>query len=411
MKRFINTIAIILTLMTPHETTSLWAQSTNAGAQSPPSGSTNSGTADRSNSGRTPSTSSQRPRFISGQVLTQNGQKIRDSVLVKLACGMRPMQAVRADLDGHFLFTFGLGTQGNMDFSAADSSPLSATSGVGLSPAAGAGRVLGNGGMDSSGLNLLGCDIQVSASGYEPVMRTITQIETIGTLEVGLFILRPIAADEAAGISVSSLMAPSGARREFEKAMKDVQQNHRDSAAQHLEKAVSLYDKFALAWYELGRIYAVNDSSKARRAFEKSIEADARFPDPCVSLAGLMLDAHDNAGAIQTAVHALEIQPRNGLAHFIQAAANFNLDRLEEAEKSARLAEESTHGDLPQLHALLASILLKKEDYRNAMLEMQAYLKEAPQGSLAPQMQRNLERLRSAGIGTESEPSPVPANR
>ncbi len=411
MKRLVNVIAIISSLMTPLKASPLWAQSTNSVAQSAPSGSTNSGNAGHSNSGRAPNTQIQSPRFVSGQAVTQNGQKIRGTVSVKLACGIKTLQAVHADLDGHFLFTFGLGTQSNMDFTAADSSPISAASGGGLSPTAAPATMPGNGGSDSSGLNLMGCDVYVSASGYEPVMHTITETAVIGTLEVGVFILRSIAVDEAASISVTSLAAPSGARKEFEKAVKDVQQNHRDSAAQHLEKAVSLYDKFAVAWYELGRIYALNDSSKARHAFEKSIDADARYADPYVSLAGLMLGVHDNLGAVQAASHALEIQPLNGLANLIQAAANFNLDRLAEAEKSARLAEETTHGDLPQLHALLASIHLKKEDYPSAMLEMRSYLKEAPQGPFAPQFKRNLERLDNAGIGTGREFSSAPENR
>jgi hypothetical protein len=402
---------IILSLTTALRPLPLLAQSANSGTQSAPSGNTSSGNTGGSNSGRAPNTQNQSPRFISGQVLSGNGQKITEPVSARLVCGMKTLQAIHAGVDGRFLFTFGLGTQGNTDISAADNSSLPAASVGGLAPIGGAAASLGNGGFNSSVSSFLGCDVSISASGYESVTRPITQSAMLGTVELGVFILRPIAKDEAGAVSVTTLTAPSGARKEFEKAVKDLQQNHKDSAAEHLEKAVSQYDKFAVAWYELGRIYSAGDLSRARRAFEKAIDADAHFVEPYVSLAGLQLDAHDNLAAIQTAARALEVQPRNGLANYIQAAGHFNLNRMAEAESSARLAEETTHGELPELHALLANILLKKEDYPNAVLEMESYLKEAPQGSYAPQIRRNLERLRDAGINSSGEPSPVSETR
>jgi len=253
----------------------------------------------------------------------------------------------------------------------------------------------------TSNSSLMGCEVQVTASGYVPAVRTITHTTMLGTVDVGVLTLRRVALSEETSIRATSLLAPGSARKEFEKGLTELQQNHSELGIQHLEKAVSQYDRFAAAWYELGKVYAANSPVRARHAFEKAIAADSHFAEPYVRLAGLQLGSSDHLGAIESASKALQIEPRNKLAHFIRAAANFNLDRIDEAESNARQAERYSEGSLPQLHALMASILLKKEDYPNALREMQAYLKEDPQGLYAEQIKRNLEQLISAGIHQE----------
>jgi tetratricopeptide (TPR) repeat protein len=202
------------------------------------------------------------------------------------------------------------------------------------------------------------------------------------------------------------MQQPQVGRAEFEKGLKDLNQNHNESAAQHMEKAVVQYDEFAAARFELGKLYTASDPGKARYAFEKAIAADDHFVDSYTRLGALQLDAKDNLGAIQSSSRALEIQPLNSLANFIHAAGNYNLDRLDEAEKSARQAGKTANGNLPQLHVLLANILMRKDDYPSAILEMHAYLQEAPSGPFAAQTRRDLDRLQNAGFDTTSDPTP-----
>ena len=170
--------------------------------------------------------------------------------------------------------------------------------------------------------------------------------------------------------------------------------NHLPSATQHLEKAVALYDKYAAAWNELGQIHAANhETEKARQAFEKAIAVDGQYIPPYVSLAALELQTEQYDSAAETAGKALGLDPTIGSASYIQAAADFKLNRLDEAEKSAREAENEPHQNIPQVHVLLADIFLQKQDYGNAATQLRAYLKESPHGSFADEAKKSLEEI------------------
>src|SRR5437667_3784108 len=81
-------------------------------------------------------------------------------------------------------------------------------------------------------------------------------------------------------------------------------------------------------------------------------------------------------------------------AYFYNAVANYKLNKIEDAEKSALKAE---HLDLrnrfPQLHLLLAEILARKNNYAMAILETKTYLDLAPQAKDADQVREKLAKL------------------
>jgi tetratricopeptide (TPR) repeat protein len=345
--------------------------------------------------------------YVEGRVLTEAGQPAPETISVKLACGMRTLQVVRADLKGYFQFALGAGAQANLDFSAADqSAPTSMLTGVNV-PGGYSG--FGTGG----GNSLTGCELTVSVPGYQPVMGTITDAASLGVIDVGILELRRIATMPGSAVSATSLLAPNDARKEFDQAVKDLRSNKLAQATQHLEKAVAAFDRYAAAWHELGRAYAAgHQMEKARQSYEKAIAADAKYAPPYVGLAAVKLQDQDYAGAAASVAQAVELDPGIliGVAGYIQAVASFRLNRLDAAEQGALAAEKAPHQNTPQLHALLADIYLRREDSPNAAAQIRAYLREAPQGSLAPELKQHLERIEksAAADGNASSPPEEP---
>lgn len=135
----------------------------------------------------------------------------------------------------------------------------------------------------------------------------------------------------------------------------------------------------------------------------KTITADS------VSLSALELKNQEYEDAVDTAGRALELDPTIEVARYIQAVGNFNLNRLDAAEKNAREIENKPHQNLPQLHVLLADILLQKQEYANAAAEMRTYLKEFPGAQLAGEMQKKLDQIEKFGAGAKPKPPPEPA--
>ena len=336
---------------------------------------------------------------MKGRILLETGQPVPEPVSVALECGITPLQVIHSDLKGYFQFTLGQGAQSNFDFSASSNVPA-ALGNSSLQPNSASSR------FGSSQNSLSGCEVQVSVPGYMPLTKTITDRGDITGVDVGTLQLTRVAGVTGSSISVTSLLVPNDARKEFEKGDKDARNNHVDSATQHLEKAVSEYDKYAAAWNELGALYTTSKSTeKARQAFQKAIDADPHYVSPYLGLAQLELQNQEFEPGIETAGKALSLDPSIAAANFMQAYGNYKLNRLDAADKSAQMAEKVPHANLTDLHALHATILLQKQDYPGAAAQIRAYLKEFPQGRLADQMKKNLLQIENAQTRADNKSS------
>jgi Tfp pilus assembly protein PilF len=345
------------------------------------------------------------PRYVAGQIVLGTGQPVPESVSVGLNCGPTSLQVIHTDAKGYFRFNLEAGPQSNMALSAAeDASPLPSANGMN-SPA-----VFGSASSFSRGLT--GCELRVSASGYQPLTDTITDPypDSLGVIDVGTLQLKRAGAMGGSAVGVASLQIPAGARKEFDKGVAEARSNHLISASQHFENAVAKYDKYAAAWTELGKFFlSDHEMEKARHAFEKAIAADPQYIASYLSFASLAIQTHEYEQAVETSGKAFELDPGLALAGFLNAVGNFNLNRLDAAEASARGAEKAPHQNLPQLHALLANILLQKQEYSNAAIEMQTYLKESPGGPFAGEMQRKLGQIEKAAADAASKSESLPA--
>ena len=332
----------------------------------------------------------------------ENGQPVPEPVSVALRCGMQVVQMIHANLKGDFQFTVVSGPQGNMDVDMGAENQTSS-----MSPAASPRDAQGSSGGGISSDRLFACEVQVSVPGYQPLSKTITDTQAVEGIDVGTLVLTRVAGAPGFAISVTSLQAPPNARKEFDKGREEVGNNHLESAMKHLEKAVAEYDKYAAAWNELGEVYVTGHQvENAHQAFTRAITADPQYIPPHLGLASLELRAGQYESALEEAGRALELQPGMVFASFIQGVANFRLNRLDAAEKSARDAENGLHQNIPQVHVLLADILLRKRNYSSAAEEMRAYLKESPQGEFAPEMKQRLEQNEGSGASVSSTESP-----
>ena len=313
----------------------------------------------------------------------ESGQPASEPVTVELTCGMRPLQVIHTDLGGYFTFNLGGGMQSNFDFSASSESPGSFGA-----PSRQMGAPSGFAG------SLRGCELRISVAGYHPINRLISEHTDMGRVEVGEIRLQRIAEVEGSAISVTSLLVPDDARKEYERAMKELEKNKTKSAREHLEKAIGKYDKYAAAWYQLGRIHIANgDKEKAADSLGRSIAIDSQYVAPYMDLAVLQVQEQQWQEAVDTTSRALSLDRSLGYISFLNAISHFNLQHLDAAEQAARDAEKWPHPNIPQVHALLADILLQKEEYIEAVKHMREYLQESPEGNFAEQMKKNLAQL------------------
>jgi tetratricopeptide (TPR) repeat protein len=211
---------------------------------------------------------------------------------------------------------------------------------------------------------------------------------------------------EGTSISVTSALAPSGARRALEKGREAERKKDWDRAILALQKAVQIYPKYAAAWFELGRVQMVkNDAPAAKLSFQQSMAADAKYVPPYQGLAELAFRAKQWPEVIQTTEQMLALNPVNfPVAYLFNAVANYYLPNLEAAEKGARqgIRVDSEH-QIARLRYVLGMILLKKQDYEQASLYFHQYMQLTTESSELEAANRQLAEIARLSPGANSD--------
>jgi len=338
---------------------------------------------------RTPSRNDQfsSPVFVTGRIMTDLNRPPDDPITLELSCGMRTVQVIHTDLGGYFTFTVGGTTssfQSNMDFSASNEGPQPLQQSL--------GRPMGQ-----TANPLSGCELRISHPGYMPVTATLPPNTDMNRVDMGNIRLSRIGGGKGGVVSVTSLMVPKEAAREYDRAIKDLQEGKVEAAQPRLEKAVELYPRYAEAWNELGRVRLAQkvgaDRIKAREAFNMAVSADAEFAPPYLNLAAMSVQDKQWKEAAEAAGKALTINNANEMAAYLFAIATYNLNDLENAEKSAMHASQLGQGNLAPVHSLLAEIYMTREDWSQAAEHARAYLQLAPSGPFAARMRENLSQM------------------
>lgn len=353
----------------------------------------------------------QRPIFLSGKVMLDDGTPPPESVTIEMVCNGQVRPQAYTDSKGRF--SFQVGQQGNVLMDASVSSANSVgpgrnAGGFGGFPS-GAG---GTGGMGTA--HFMGCELRASLPGFRSENVMLNRRSMFDNPDVGTIILRHLANVQGTAISFTTLKAPNPAKKSFEKAQKSLQQKppKHAEAAKELEKAVQLYPEFAAAWNMLGECkLAAKDEEGARQAFEKSMAADGKYTNPYLQLAVLDLRASHWKEAAEITGRLNQLNPYLPQSHYFNAIANFNLNKMELAEKSARSAmDRSDGGRFPRAHHLLGAILARQGDFSSAAEQFRTYLKLSPNAAEADQLKRQLTEWEGLGVIQKAEASPQAAS-
>ena len=229
---------------------------------------------------------------------------------------------------------------------------------------------------------------------------------------------------KGATISATPYKAPGDARRAFEKGLAAQKSGNLAEARQSFQKAVALYPKYAIAWFQLGNVLQKeNDKDAAYKAYTEATVVDPKFLPPFLSLSFLAYKAENWRDVRELTAHVLDLDRVNYArvsgdvldldsvnytdAYFYNAVANYKLNHFDDAEKSGLKAERlGLRGHYPQLHLILSDIFARKSKYGAAIAEIQSYLQEAPVSSYAEQAKERLARYEQLNASASSS---VPA--
>ena len=393
IKKAAISLAIMGVLWNP-----VWAQRDGGGQEAPSGGQPQQAPDSSERSDR------QRPLFLSGKVIMDDGRDPGQQVRVELVCQGTVMRQEYASSNGTFSMELNRGAGDTLQpLDASISSTGYANPGGGFDAGLG-----GNAGLSAESLgqgrsqNLSSCEIRAELAGYESDVISLGPRRALDNPDVGVIVLHSLDPRGGGTISLKTLAAPKDARKAYENAGKELvkAKPNLEKATKELEKAVKIYDEFAAAWFMLGEVRAASENrSGATEAFEQAVAADDDYASPRVSLSLIALEEERWEEAAQLADDALEISPDHIKAHYFRAMANSSLGRVDVAEESALRVQNSHDVQYyPLVHYVLGWIMSQKGDFNQAADQFRHFMEIEPEARLTERLREQLTDWEQQGL-------------
>lgn len=332
--------------------------------------------------------------FLRGHVETTDGTALPNNTLIERICNGRVRQQVYAAPHGDFSMQMGSMADSFMD-----------ASGEGVSQYAITSKSVENG---IPRRELENCELRASAGGFHSnAINLMALLPSEKAIDVGAIVLKRTEKVKGSTVSATPYKAPTDARKAYEKGMEAEDKRKLADARQYFEKAVQIYPSFAIAWFQLGNVFhEQSQKDEARAAYTKAMSLDTGLLPAYLALASLAYEAENWTEVLKLTSSILETDPfRNvsgyvvdldgfgyGDAYFYNSVANYRLDKIDDAQRSAQKVVHRLNR-FPQVHLLLAKIFFRKNDKGAAIAEMKTYLEIAPQAADAAQVREQLARL------------------
>ena len=355
--------------------------------------------------------------YLSGSVKTDDGTPLPSNVLIERVCSARIRQQVYVDTGGGFNMDLGTMAQQTVDASGDSSAEINA----------GTNPQLAAQGQGIPRQALLNCELRASVAGFRSDTISLSNVmPSAKTVNIGAIVVHRGEKVQGQTLNAKAYRAPKNAIRAYEKGLQAQRAGKLPEAQHNFQEAVKIYPQYAYAWYSLGEVLQKQtQKDAAKSAFERAMESDSKFLPPCLALASLAYEQEDWHQVLGLTRHILNLDTLdygkiNGyvldldsldysLAYFYNAAANFMLGRIEEAEKSGLQAERLDVRPLhPQLRLLMAAIFTKKNNYGGAMEQLREYLRISPNGQSAPQAREQLAQLEKMNVAQPPDRKAIP---
>ncbi len=199
----------------------------------------------------------------------------------------------------------------------------------------------------------------------------------------------------SAFVSASDLRVPNRARKEFDKASELIGQEDLAQAIQKLNKAISIYPAYAVAYNNLGVIYSrLGDGVREREALQKAISLNDHFALAYVNVGRMNIAVGDFPGAETALGKAATFDPTDPMTLILLSYSEFMDRRFDEAIATCRKAHalEKPHAFV---HRVAARAFEQQKEGASAIAELELFLKEEPRGPRADAARKELETVKA----------------
>ena len=248
-------------------------------------------------------------------------------------------------------------------------------------------------------------EVVVEEPGYEPVRETLRLYEPSPPLELHLRESHssPVWRTDYA-VSVRELRIPGKARNAFEKGLERLAKNDAVGSRTQFVRATLVFPDYYEAYYHMGVAdLRLGREEDAAQAFQKAIDLSGGHYAWAQFALGLLLCRQGEYAEAETVIRkGLDVDGSPATGHLFLSVALFRLNRLEDAERSAREALLRKPG-FAWAYLVLADVHGRRGEYARQLQDLDAYVKLEPDGPASKQVREVREVVRRIVFRTKEE--------
>lgn len=189
---------------------------------------------------------------------------------------------------------------------------------------------------------------------------------------------------------------PKPALDRYNKARELARAGASKAAIEELKGAISLHEKFALAYNEMGAQYLkLGQLEQALEALRTAVKLAPEAFGPRLSYGIALLNKKEFSQAEAELRRALKKNDSSPTAHMYLGMSLINLQKRDEAEKELQRAVTLGGDQMGLAHYYLGGIYWGRREYKRAADELETYLKLVPQAQDAERVRNTIKDLRS----------------
>ena len=186
---------------------------------------------------------------------------------------------------------------------------------------------------------------------------------------------------------------PESARKEYQKGVKDADEDRPGNAIRHFREAIKLYPPMYAAHLALAdQQVKLQQYDDAVNSYKKSIELKPDKAAPYVGLGVTLVKQKRYGEAIPALTRSLEIEKQSSTSFLFLGIAEFQLGDYQPAETNLQRSYEI--GKQPLANIYLASLYEQTGEPAKAIERLEAFLKDNPKDARSTQVREAIEKLR-----------------
>lgn len=200
---------------------------------------------------------------------------------------------------------------------------------------------------------------------------------------------------EVVSLNEVDLNVPAAAKKEYDKGSKFSNEGKAQEAIAAFKKALDIYPNYLIAHNDLGVQYLnLKRPAEAAEQFGDAIEINPKAFNPRLNMGIALVNQKKYNDALDHLTLAVSINSSSPSAHLYFGIAALETDDLATALREIDSSQTLGGPEYCLAHYFRARVALKKGEGGQAIAELNAYLKNAPNGEYAAAARALLEELK-----------------